>query len=108
MVSRAAWLLGVAWRSQIARGERLGPTIVTAGALIDGDPPEWPGSVVLTRAADVDALVVAQKAAGYCASGSRRLGLNLRNGRQALSGMKVFSIVRLRCSTTSGQNSSNS
>ncbi|HEY0987025.1 MAG TPA: amidohydrolase family protein [Kofleriaceae bacterium] len=55
----------LAWRSQIARGERLGPTIVTAGALIDGDPPEWPGSVVLDRAADADALVVAQKAAGY-------------------------------------------
>jgi imidazolonepropionase-like amidohydrolase len=55
----------LAWRSQIARGERLGPTIVTAGALIDGDPPEWPGSVVLSSAADADALVVAQKAAGY-------------------------------------------
>lgn len=55
----------VAWRAQIARGERLGPTIVTAGSLIDGAPPDWAGSVVLARAEDADALVVAQQAAGY-------------------------------------------
>jgi imidazolonepropionase-like amidohydrolase len=53
------------WRSQIARGERLGPTIITAGNMIDGDPPDWPGSVVLTNPADADKIVVAQKAAGY-------------------------------------------
>jgi len=53
------------WRSQIARGERLGPTIVTAGALIDGDPPDWAGSAVLTDPADADRLVSEQKAAGY-------------------------------------------
>ncbi|HEU4733240.1 MAG TPA: hypothetical protein VFT22_35350, partial [Kofleriaceae bacterium] len=55
----------LAWRSQIARGERLGPTIVTAGSLIDGDPPDWPGSVVLTDPGDADPLVTRQKAAGY-------------------------------------------
>lgn len=55
----------LAWRSQIARGERLGPTIVTAGALIDGEPPAWPGSVVLTSPDAAEPLVVAQKAAGY-------------------------------------------
>jgi imidazolonepropionase-like amidohydrolase len=53
------------WRSQIARGERLGPTIITAGPLIDGDPPDWPGSTVLTNPADADKVVVEQKAAGY-------------------------------------------
>jgi Amidohydrolase family len=53
------------WRSQIARGERLGPTIVTAGPLIDGEPPDWPGSVVLTDPGGADKLVTAQKAAGY-------------------------------------------
>jgi imidazolonepropionase-like amidohydrolase len=53
------------WRSQIARGERLGPTIVTAGALIDGDPPDWPGSVVLANPDDAEQLVTQQKAAGY-------------------------------------------
>ena len=53
------------WRSQIARGERLGPTIVTAGALIDGAPPDWPGSIVLTSPDAAEPLVIAQKAAGY-------------------------------------------
>ncbi|HEY0478160.1 MAG TPA: amidohydrolase family protein [Kofleriaceae bacterium] len=53
------------WRSQIARGERLGPTIVTAGALIDGAPPDWPGSVVLASADGAESLVAAQQAAGY-------------------------------------------
>ncbi len=53
------------WRSQIARGERLGPTIVTAGPLVDGEPPDWPGSIVLANPDDADKIVVAQKAAGY-------------------------------------------
>jgi len=52
-------------RAQIARGEKLGPTIVTAGPLIDGDPPIWPGSTVLTNPADADKIVADQKAAGY-------------------------------------------
>ena len=55
----------VTWRQQIARGERLGPTIVTAGDLIDGEPVDWPGSAVLTNPGAADALVRAQKAAGY-------------------------------------------
>jgi hypothetical protein len=55
----------LAWRGQIARGELLGPTIVTAGPLIDGDPPIWPGSTVLVDPADADKVVTDQKAAGY-------------------------------------------
>jgi imidazolonepropionase-like amidohydrolase len=55
----------LAWRAKIARGELLGPTIVTAGPLIDGEPPVWPGSAVLTNPADADKLVAGQKAAGY-------------------------------------------
>ncbi|HET7505207.1 MAG TPA: hypothetical protein VFK02_29515, partial [Kofleriaceae bacterium] len=55
----------LAWRSQIASGERLGPTIVTAGPIIDGDPPVWPGSAVLVDPADADKLVAEQKAKGY-------------------------------------------
>jgi imidazolonepropionase-like amidohydrolase len=53
------------WRSQIARGERLGPTIVTAGNMIDGEPPDWAGSTVLVNPADADRIVTEQKAAGY-------------------------------------------
>lgn len=55
----------LAWRSQIERGERLGPTIVTAGPLIDGPSPDWPGSVVLADPGAAEPLVAAQRAAGY-------------------------------------------
>lgn len=55
----------LAWRDRTARGELLGPTIVTAGPLIDGDPPIWPGSTVLVNPADADKVVTDQKAAGY-------------------------------------------
>jgi imidazolonepropionase-like amidohydrolase len=55
----------LAWRTRTARGELLGPTIVTAGPLIDGDPPIWPGSTVLVNPADADKVVTDQKAAGY-------------------------------------------
>jgi imidazolonepropionase-like amidohydrolase len=55
----------VTWRSEIARGVRFGPTLVTAGSLIDGEPPDWAGSIVLTNPADAEAIVAAQQAAGY-------------------------------------------
>ena len=55
----------LAWRTEIAKGTRLGPTIVTAGPIIDGDPPVWPGSAVLANPADADKIVTEQKAAGY-------------------------------------------
>lgn len=55
----------LAWRDRIAKGEVQGPTIVTAGPIIDGDPPVWPGSAVLTDPAKADALVADQKAKGY-------------------------------------------
>jgi len=53
------------WRDEIARGERLGPTIVTAGPIIDGDPPIWPGSAVLAKPDDAERIVAEQKAKGY-------------------------------------------
>jgi imidazolonepropionase-like amidohydrolase len=34
------------WRQRIAAGELDGPTIYTAGPIIDGNPPIWPGAVV--------------------------------------------------------------
>jgi hypothetical protein len=55
----------LAWRAEIARGERLGPTIVTAGPIIDGDPPIWPGSAVLAKPEDAERIVAEQKAKGY-------------------------------------------
>jgi imidazolonepropionase-like amidohydrolase len=55
----------LAWRAEIARGERLGPTLVTAGPIIDGDPPIWPGSAVIAKPDDAERIVVEQKAKGY-------------------------------------------
>src|SRR6185369_14760155 len=55
----------VTWRDEIARGARFGPTIVTAGALVDGDPPAWPGSVVLDKPDGADALVQQEQRDGY-------------------------------------------
>jgi imidazolonepropionase-like amidohydrolase len=37
-------------RSRIRRGELAGPRIVGSGNLVDGSPPIWPGSVVVTNA----------------------------------------------------------
>lgn len=57
--------LQLQWRREIESGERLGPRIYTAGPIIDGSPPIWPGSTVVTDPAAADAVVLAQKAAGY-------------------------------------------
>ncbi len=55
----------VRWRDAIAKGELAGPTILTAGPILDGDPPVWPGSDVVTTADQARAAVQAQKQAGY-------------------------------------------
>ncbi|QPC97907.1 amidohydrolase family protein [Qipengyuania soli] len=52
-------------RKKIESGEMLGPRIVTAGAIVDGDPPIWPGSAVLADPLKARELVAEQKAAGY-------------------------------------------
>jgi imidazolonepropionase-like amidohydrolase len=57
--------LQLAWRQQIAAGELLGPTMITAGPIIDGDPPVWPGSTVLTDPAQAEQVVLDQQQAGY-------------------------------------------
>ncbi|HEX5009615.1 MAG TPA: amidohydrolase family protein [Planctomycetota bacterium] len=44
--------LQVQWRDEIAAGTRLGPSIVTAGPIVDGSPPVWPGSLVVLTAED--------------------------------------------------------
>jgi imidazolonepropionase-like amidohydrolase len=52
------------WKKRIAAGDLVGPTIYTAGPIIDGNPPIWPGAVVedKTRAREI---VTEQHAAGY-------------------------------------------
>lgn len=53
------------WRNEIAAGTREGPTILTAGPIIDGESPVWPGSAVATTPDAARALVRAQEAEGY-------------------------------------------
>jgi imidazolonepropionase-like amidohydrolase len=52
------------WKERIAAGELTGPTIYTAGPIIDGNPPIWPGAVV-ENAAQARRTVSEQRAAGY-------------------------------------------
>jgi imidazolonepropionase-like amidohydrolase len=53
------------WRSEIEAGSRLGPRIVTAGAIVDGVPPIWDASVAVGDAESAIAEMDAQQAAGY-------------------------------------------
>jgi imidazolonepropionase-like amidohydrolase len=52
------------WRKDIAAGKILGPRMVVAGALIDGDHPFWPGSLVATDEQSGRAAVQTLKAKG--------------------------------------------
>jgi imidazolonepropionase-like amidohydrolase len=57
----------LALAESVASGTIVGPWIVTAGPLIDGDPPIWSGSgtVVATTPEEARRAVAAQAAAGY-------------------------------------------
>ncbi len=55
----------LAWRQRIDAGELFGPTIYTAGPIVDGADPVWPGSDVVTDAASAASVVAAQHEAGY-------------------------------------------
>jgi imidazolonepropionase-like amidohydrolase len=55
----------LAWRDEIARGARDGPTLVTSGRIIDGDPPIWPTSAAIITPEQGREEVRAQKKAGY-------------------------------------------
>jgi imidazolonepropionase-like amidohydrolase len=56
---------GLGWRDAIARGQKEGPTLVQAGPIMDGDPPTWPGSAIVTTPEAARREVQAQKKAGY-------------------------------------------
>jgi imidazolonepropionase-like amidohydrolase len=49
----------------IERGERVGPRIVLAGAMIDGPPGSWPGQMVASNAGEGRARVRESKTAGW-------------------------------------------
>jgi len=53
------------WRKQYLSGERLGPSVLTTGPILDGKPPIWPGSTVIETPAQAESEIVAEKAAGF-------------------------------------------
>jgi imidazolonepropionase-like amidohydrolase len=53
------------WRRRIASGELRGPTIYTAGPILDGDPPILDDNTSVRTAAEARAAVAAQDSAGY-------------------------------------------
>jgi imidazolonepropionase-like amidohydrolase len=52
------------YRRDTASGKRFGPQIVAAGALIDGDKPFWPGSVIARNAKEGEEAVRSLKKKG--------------------------------------------
>jgi imidazolonepropionase-like amidohydrolase len=53
------------WRERIRKGELLGPSIVTAGPIVDGEPPHHDGSLVLREPGEVDAAIALHRKLGY-------------------------------------------
>ncbi len=58
-------ITGVRVAAAIARGERAGPRLVLAGALIDGPPGSWPDQMVAASADEGRQRVRESKAAGW-------------------------------------------
>src|SRR5207244_5320598 len=52
-------------RDRVKNGDLIGPTIYTAGPMLDGFPPVWEGSDVVTTAEQARRAVEKQKNAGY-------------------------------------------
>jgi imidazolonepropionase-like amidohydrolase len=53
------------WKKRIAGGQLLGPTIYTAGPILDGNPPLLPDNTVIRTPDEARTAVIAQHAAGY-------------------------------------------
>ncbi|MGZ3424867.1 MAG: amidohydrolase family protein, partial [Polyangiales bacterium] len=53
------------WRARIARGELVGPTIHTAGPIVDGENPGHDGSLVVRNAAEAEQAIALHRRAGY-------------------------------------------
>lgn len=53
------------WRDRIRKGELAGPDIITAGPIIDGEPPSFPEMTTVTTPEQAREIVVEQKVAGY-------------------------------------------
>lgn len=55
----------LAWRDSLARGLMIGPRLITAGPILDGDPPTRGTNTVVRTAAEATAEVDRQAAAGF-------------------------------------------
>ena len=55
----------IRFREEVASGQLVGPTIITASPHIDGNPPVWPNSSVVESSEQADSIVAEQQAAGY-------------------------------------------
>src|SRR5688572_1998400 len=55
----------LAWRRLVAADSLVGPRVITAGPILDGDPPAMPGLSVLTDPAQARPMIVDQRTAGY-------------------------------------------
>jgi imidazolonepropionase-like amidohydrolase len=53
------------WQRDIAAGTRVGPTIISASPGVDAPPAQWPGTLLVTDARQVRAIVKAQADAGW-------------------------------------------
>jgi imidazolonepropionase-like amidohydrolase len=57
--------LHLAWRDSLARGMIVGPRLITAGPILDGDPPTRGTNTLVRTAAEATAEVDQQAAAGF-------------------------------------------
>jgi imidazolonepropionase-like amidohydrolase len=55
----------LALRDRVDKGAVLGPTVYTAGPLVDGSPPVWEGSDIVLTSDQARSVVEKQKSAGY-------------------------------------------
>lgn len=84
-------------RGRIDAGQRPGPRTLACGAILDGDPPSWPGARSVARFEDADAAVAAAASAGAdCLKVYNRLsGDALRGIREAAArrGLRIVAHV---------------
>jgi imidazolonepropionase-like amidohydrolase len=53
------------WQRDVAAGTRVGPWIISASPGVDSPPAQWPGTLLVTDAREVRAIVQAQANAGW-------------------------------------------
>lgn len=52
------------WREEVRNGQRMGPELYLAGPMLDGEPSDWPGSIVVTSPEEARAAVASVQKRG--------------------------------------------